>query len=186
MRKPGEPRWTDLEDYLATLNQQQLMDLLKNLFERSDDNRSFLAIRLLPQGDHHAALERYRKRITAEFFPQRGFGKLRLGEARKAIREYRKLSADVVGTLDLMLTYVEQGTRFTNEYGDIDERFYNSLESVLQEFIKLLKTAAKGGEVYTLFEARVKRLARDAHGIGWGYGDNVTEWLDDLAQHMNP
>jgi hypothetical protein len=36
-------------------------------------------------------------------------------------------------TIDLMLTYVENGTQFTREFGDINEAYYNSLESVLHE-----------------------------------------------------
>jgi len=35
-----------------------------------------------------------------------------------------------------MLTYVENGTQFTREYGDIDEPFYNSLDSVLAELAR--------------------------------------------------
>jgi len=33
-----------------------------------------------------------------------------------------------------MLHYVETGTEFTNTYGDIDEPFYNSLISMLNQF----------------------------------------------------
>jgi hypothetical protein len=33
---------------------------------------------------------------------------------------------------------VENGARFTREFGDIDERFYSSLESALDELAALL------------------------------------------------
>ena len=69
----------------------------------------------------------------AQFFPARGIGKLKLGEARKAIRDYRKATGDLSGTAELLMTYVENGTRFTREFGDIDERFYSSVESALDE-----------------------------------------------------
>lgn len=46
-----------------------------------------------------AALEKYRARIINQFFPGRGFGKLKLGEARRAIRDYRKAAGDIPGTL---------------------------------------------------------------------------------------
>jgi hypothetical protein len=38
------------------------------------------------------ALEKYRRKIIDQFFPRygNGIGKLRLGEARKATRDYRK------------------------------------------------------------------------------------------------
>jgi len=68
-----------------------------------------------------------------QFFPARGVGKLKLGEARKTIRDYRKATSNLSGTVELLMTYVENGASFTHEYGDIDERFYSSVESVLDE-----------------------------------------------------
>ena len=58
--------------------------------------------------------------------------------ARKVITDFRRATKDISGTLNLMLTYVVQGTRFTSEYGDIEESFYNSMESVLSEAAKLV------------------------------------------------
>ena len=66
-------------------------------------------------------LEKYRSKIVDQFFPARGEGKLKLGEARKAIRDYRKATGDIPGTAELLMTYVENGTKFTHDYGDIDE-----------------------------------------------------------------
>jgi hypothetical protein len=43
-----------------------------------------------------------------------------------------------MGTLDLMLTFVEMGTQFTAQYGDIDEPFYEGLELMLDDFRDLL------------------------------------------------
>ena len=42
--------------------------------------------------------------------------------------------------MELMLTYVENGVKFTNEYGDIDEKFYDKIGEMLEKFCILLKT----------------------------------------------
>ena len=78
----------------------------------------------------------YRQEILSCFFGKRGISDdlPRLRDARRLIREYQKATSDISGTLDLMLHYVETGTEFTNTYGDINEPFYNSLVSVLQDF----------------------------------------------------
>jgi hypothetical protein len=176
MRKP---KWSDLEKQLDYLDKPELIELLRDLFSSTDAARAFLANRFLPQGDGGQLLEKYRKRVIRPFYPGRGFGKLDLGEARGAIREYRKNTGDLTGTIDLLLTYVENGTRFTNEYGDIDERFYNSLESALSEMAGLLKTN-DGAKVYPQFQKRVDQLKKAAGGIGWGYGDAVGDILAEL------
>ena len=85
--------------------------------------------------------------------------------ARQDIRDYQKATADLTGTIDLMLTYVEQGTQFTKTYGDIDERFYDSLESVLGDMADQL-TTAPGIALYPRFEKRIDALANGAYDIG--------------------
>ena len=58
-----------------------------------------------------------------------------LESLRKRIEETEPdmLRSLVHGVVELLMTYVENGTRFTREYGDIDERFYSSVESALDE-----------------------------------------------------
>src|SRR5713226_1488912 len=126
MAGQSTPKWSQLKPELEALEKSELIALVKDLFALSTANRTFFVARFLSRADAQATLEKYRKPIVDQFFPRRGFGKLRLAEARKAIRDYRKASSDPIGTLDLLLTYVEYGTRFTNTYGDIDEPFYNS------------------------------------------------------------
>lgn len=38
-----------------------------------------------------------------------------------------------------MLFYVEQGVEFTNEYGDINEQFYISMEDMYERALKLME-----------------------------------------------
>ncbi|MCI0491213.1 MAG: hypothetical protein L0229_31875 [Blastocatellia bacterium] len=78
-----------------------------------------------------------------------------------------------------MLTYVETGTQFTCEFGDINEPFYESLESMLDQLAKLLKTL-EGAEMYPDFQDRLRSLRGRAIAVGWGYGDYVRETVEDL------
>lgn len=68
------------------------------------DNRDFLEARCQAEDGGGAALEKYRRKIIEQFFPRYGIGKLKLGEARKAIRDYRKATGNLAGTLELMLS----------------------------------------------------------------------------------
>ena len=180
MNKP-RAGWADIKAQLAFMDKADLLRLVKDLHDASPSNKAFLAARFLAPEDAGAILEQYRQRVITPFFPKRGFGKLNLADARKAIREYRKARGDLAGTLDLMLTYVENGTRFTNEYGDISEAFYNSLLSVLNEIVILLQSPP-GRELYPECQGRLRALVRDARDIGWGYGDEVAEQIGLLTE----
>lgn len=143
-KKPGG--WSALKQHLKDWNSAQFTALIKDLYDSSADNRAFLDARVQAEGSGGAALETYRQRIVEQFFPKRGFGKLKLGEARKAIRDYKKATGNVEGTIELLLTYLESGNKFTCEFGDINGPFYDSLCSVMDELAAVVK--AEGRAAY--------------------------------------
>ncbi|CAN5353633.1 hypothetical protein BH10PSE16_BH10PSE16_40960 [soil metagenome] len=179
-RKTGS--WTTIRQQLALLEKPALLALVKDLYLAAPGNRDFLHARYPPQGGGEEALEAYRRKIVEQFFPARGFGKLKLAEARKAIRDYRKATGQLAGTVELMMTYVENGARFTQEYGDIEERFYDSVESVLDELAALLLGEARS--LYPGFESRLARVKKMTADMGWGFGDHVREVVSELEERF--
>jgi len=142
--------------------------LVKDLYEAGAENRNFLQARCQAEEGGAAALESYQKKIVEQFFPARGEAKLKLGAARKAIRDYRKATGNIPGTAELLRTYVENGAKFTAEYGDIDERFDSSVESALDELAALLR----GGDgLDPQFADRLASVKPLTDGIGWGFHD---------------
>lgn len=176
-------KWSDLKPILETHSRSALLALIKDMFEAMPDREAFFTARFFAESsDTQAVLEPYRQRVTEPFFPKRGgFGKLNLRDGRKAVSDYRKATHDIYGTLELMLTYVEQGTRFTNEYGDIDEPFYNSLVSMLTAFVKLIH---EHPEHYPDFRERLLKLVKASSHIGWGYGDDVGDIVGEIEENF--
>ncbi len=70
-----------------------------------------------------------------------------------------------------MLFYVEQGVKFTNAYGDIDEPFYNSMEGMYGKAVEWIVKY----EMQYVFEERCMRIVEDASGIGWGFYDTLSD-----------
>ncbi len=145
----------------------------------SADNRDFLAARLLvgdrgEGGQSVTVSAPYRQRIHDAFYDKGGWPRenLRLADARKSIREYRKATSDAVGTMNLMLAYVETGTKFSLDFGAEDESLFDSLWSVVNE-IEAVFRKESGLDLYKRFQQRLLDLDSKARGIGWGYGDHV-------------
>ena len=175
--------WSAVRQQIATWEKPELLELLKDLYEVADDNRDFIHARSKAEDDSGEALEKYRRKIIEQFFPARGLGKLKLGEARKAIRDYRKATGNIPGTVELMMTYVENGTRFTHDYGDVDERFYDSVESVLEELAALLQGDAR--LLYPQFRDRFDKAEKMTQNIGWGFHDFVSDIVAQLAAELD-
>lgn len=83
----------------------------------------------------------------------------------------------------MLLTYLENGNDFTLEFGDIDERFYDSLCSVMDELASVLNT--QGSAAYEKVADRLSQLSSDADGLGWGYGDHVTGVVASLDEELS-
>jgi len=179
-KKPGS--WSAVRQKLAIWEKPALLTLVKNLYENTEENRNFIHARCQIGESGGVALEKYRAKIVAQFFPARGFGKLKLREARKTISDYRKATGDLAGTVELLMTYVENGARFTREYGDIDERFYDSVESALEELADLLHTEAR--EMYPQLRDRLTRVERMTDGIGWGFHDFIGDVVRQLEKKL--
>ncbi len=83
-----------------------------------------------------------------------------------------------------MLFYVECGVEFTNMYGDIDEDFYYSIESMFSDFVRLINSF-DGPDYYDRNSARIEKVCRDSDGIGWGFYEEMMsfyyeiEWLKE-------
>ena len=133
-----------------------------------------------------ALLQKHRRRIEEDFFAKDQWGMPQTPNMLVAVRsvtDYRQRTGDSLGTLDLMLTFLETGTRFTNEFGDIDEPFYEGLEFMLDDFRELLLAHPDLYEEADLAQ-RLANLARDAGWLGWGYGDYVSDQVAEIQQHF--
>jgi hypothetical protein len=187
MPDQSKPKWIDIRKRLFQAKKEELIVLVNDLYQLSVENKRFLEARYSQGLDQaNLILEDYRKNLEILFFgkrwPPSGLPKLR--EARKLIRDYQKATDDQIGAIDLMLSYVENGTAFTNQLGDIDDPFYNSLESVLNEFRDTLLKMPDPAWTQAMFADRLEKLKKAASKVGWGYGDEVADLLEELDDSL--
>lgn len=102
MAKKDSVKWSDLKKILQDTDKNELVDLIRDLYKRSTDDRRFITAndrRFITarymdaiSGDLKGQmLEKYRKIIVNEFFPDRGEEKLRYSVAKKLSVITRKL-----------------------------------------------------------------------------------------------
>ena len=70
-----------------------------------------------------------------------------------------------------MLFYVETGVKFTNDFGDINEGFYSSLESTYVAALKLMEKE----NLLERFADRASKGVSDTSEIGWGFHDYLCD-----------
>src|SRR6266478_4592073 len=101
-----------IKKYLKNCPRERLIDDLSDLLKKFGSVRDYYQTKLSPENGEQV-IEKYKAIIEKEFFPKYGFGEGRLSVARKAVTEYKKVSANIWSLIDLMLYYVETGVRYT-------------------------------------------------------------------------
>ncbi|MBB4824716.1 hypothetical protein HNO89_001940 [Sporosarcina luteola] len=173
---------SDLKKQLNELDKKELMNMIIEIHKNNKAVQDYFAVKFSGESAVADLFGQAQKEIQNEFFPDRGHGKLRLSVAKKAISDFKKTTGDEVRTADLMMFYVELGTRFTATYGDIDMPFYNSMLSMYE---KVIDSCEKDHALYISLEERLYRVVDMSEGIGWGYHDELCEmyyslsWLGD-------
>ena len=172
-KKPG---WSQVKAVLAEQEHKELLKLIGDLYRLSKDNRVFIESRLLAGED---ALYHYKQVISEAVYPDIERGKpVRFSVGKKAISDYKKATNDSIGTLELMVHYLEQGNQLTVDYGDIDEPFYAGLESMFDRILNALDKESANSQ--KRFVPRLEAVVHAARHMGWGYYDCISEMLNDF------
>jgi hypothetical protein len=174
--------WPQIRKELKQHNPDQLIALIKGLYDLSPANKAFIRKLFAESPQDPAFLERCRRQIIQAIYPPRRIypGDPNFREARKAVNAYKKATGDIQGTIDLLLTYVERGTALTSDFGDIDMPFYERLETALYNAVDLIKSSPTRIQIYGHFRPRFIKLQQEAGWMGWGYGDTITDVVSDL------
>lgn len=163
-----------LKKHLKSCSQEELVNEISELFRRFPIVKQYYQIKLYPESEERV-ITKYKKAIEDEFLPSKGFDKGMHKNAKKAISEYKKVSQTPLGLVDIMLFYVEQGVKFTNACGDIDEIFYISMEGMYEKAVAFI---SKHG-FKDVFQERCQRIVEDTSDIGWGFHDTLSEIYEE-------
>ncbi len=174
--------WPQIRKKLKTKTIDELVNIIQGLYNLSDANKAHLRKQFTEFPQDPAFLEKCRKEIIAAIYPPRRKypDNPNFRAARKAVNAYKKATGDQQGTIDLLLTYVERGTAFTKDFGDIDTPFYERLETALFNAVDMIKASPTRVQLYAHFQPRFIKLQREAGWMGWGYGDTINDVIVDL------
>jgi hypothetical protein len=172
-----KPTVREIRQLLQQKSQEQIIEDMIFLYTKFDGVKEFIALQM-GHSFSDDLLEKHRTIIQREFFPARGYGRARLSIARKAVTDYKKLSPNIPGLIDLMVFYVEMGVQFTNAYGDISEAFYSSMESMYGNALKHITRY----QLIDQFQDRCKEIVIDTRNIGWGFHDNLSILYDETFE----
>lgn len=158
---------TEIKKELKTLDKDKLIDLIADLYKKNKSVKEFLDFYVSP--NEKELFEKYRDKVFEAFYPTRGYT-YKLKDGKQAISDFKKFAPSSDLLADLMLFYVEMGISFTNDFGDISESFYSSLESTYVAALTLMSKE----NLLDKFADRAAKVVSDTSNIGWGFHDYLS------------
>jgi hypothetical protein len=180
--RPNRKSWADVKARLESFDRKGLVSLIGDLYDANAANRRFLNSRLAP-GDN--SIEEYRRLVADAIYPDPlSRRQISVRDAGAAITEYKRSTGDTAGTIDLMLTFVEAGTEQAADLGYGDDGYFSALENKLEAIVTAFEELP--ANVKATARARLTRIRNRAKGIGWGYGDFVSDVVAALERRGKP
>lgn len=167
---------TELKKRLNAMEKKELAELIVRLYKNDKMCRNILDAEFGGEEVQAALLANAKKQLYDIFFSK---ASLSLRNAKAVLSEFKKTVKNQEDYFDLELYYIELGTAYTNEYGDINEAFYSSLISVFADFCENVKQSG-GSDFLHSVRMRLDRLNEEAQDIGWGYGYEIGELYSEL------
>lgn len=164
----------ELNRYLKEMTRTELENEVKKLYSKFGEVKKFYELEL--REDTTKVLNEFKAKIKKEYFPKRGYGRASNSASRKVISEFKKISIFPRDVIELLLYRVEIMLAFTKTYGDIDEPFYNSIESSYQEACKLIKREKLEKD----YKGECRELLNETADFGWGLHDGLKYTYDEF------
>lgn len=105
-----------------------------------------------------------KREINAQYYPKgKDIGDANQKLIKKLIENYKHLTLDENGFIELCVYNTEKGIKYTNDYGDIDEDFYDGVIEIYEDGLKLIKKH----NLIDVYNSKCNSFIKKTDGIGW-------------------
>ena len=158
----------ELKKYLNSLNEAKLIKIILDTYSNNKDAKEYLDYIVSPNEEEQFL--KAKNIIEEEYFPEKTFPpKSRLSVAKRAIRDFSRLNPSPEREAELLIFLVEQGCKFTNEWGDMEESFYEGMEN---NFKRALKFMTKHN-LLEKFKPNTEKCIKLSSVCGYGFHDEM-------------
>lgn len=155
---------SEVKKYIKELDRTALEELVLDLYSARKEAQEFLDYAIKP--NDNLKLQTYKAIVEREFLPNRGIGKMRFSECRKAVRDFKALDPIPELLADLMLYIPECAMQASMMWGDMEERFY---DAIANNFKAAMKQIQQSG-IQPQMQERIDKIIMESQHFGYGLG----------------
>ena len=181
MKKLKEINQNDVKKHLKELSKNELEKEVLNLYKKFKDVKEYFSIEL-NKDNLEGILSYYKEKISNEFIIERDIEDINFRLIRKYISDFKKNCSNSRYVVDLILYAVEQGVLLIDNYGDITEQFYISVEKLFADATKHMRI----NELTKEYVKRCKKIVDDSSNVGWGFSDTMYDiYYESFSEYID-
>lgn len=168
-----------LQKFLNNKSSEELKNLIMDIAS-FDEVQSYFYMRVHPENIRRA-LDKYKKIIKEEFYPENKYKKLlNYDVIKKCVKDFQASCPVKSEVARLMLYVVEIGSEFSSDYSGIDEEFYEVIEGICENaFIYI-----RDNNLIEVFKAECEELIENG-SEEWGFKDQLEDMYEDIIVKKN-
>jgi hypothetical protein len=173
-------------DYYQILEQYSKSELIEQIIQfikTNEEIRKYYQDNKIDcKNDNHKKLKEYKQIILDEYFPDsEEIGNPNQKNIKRIIGEIKNGKYEISDVIELLLFNVENGVKYANEYGDIDDQFYDGVADAFNEAIKLIRKTKEMDK----YKERCEKVVIETDGIGWGFHDELADCYYSCYERQN-
>jgi hypothetical protein len=124
-------------------------------------------------------VQTFKKKLAQLIYPDdmRDFSSDNFTLATKTLQTSKTILKDEESLIDIALFFVECGTQFLVDLGEIDEDFCVEIEDIFEDIVNHIKDCDT--VVFEKYKERLYRINEMAHDSAYGHGDQIRDVLDE-------
>ena len=156
-----------LKKLLNSMDKSDIISLMLEMYDTKKEIKEYLDYYTSP--NEKEQFLKYKKIIQKEYSLNMSEPNTRLSVAKKAISDFSKLKPSPILEAELMIYLVECGCKYTYNYGDMWEGFYDGM---VNNFIRALKFMQKHS-LLTEFRINAENCVKWASPCGYGFAGEI-------------
>ena len=156
------------------MTKEDIIEMVLEMYSARKEAKEYLEFYAKP--DEKGKLEEYKAIIQDEFYPKRRREpQTRFSVCRKAVADFKKLKPSADALAELMVSYMEWATKFTFDYGDMWEQYYDSVESNFDKTVKHIVV----NNLWSKYDQRLQQCVKWSEGNGYGFADAIASMYEE-------
>ena len=177
---------SEIKKRLKGKSEKQLISLVSGCYKLSDEVKFYLSTKLMEnEQEGQRIIEELKDELYYAFWRERGNEPIipDLKRAKKVISDLKIITNNPEIIISFMLGYIDHGISFSCKYGDMCEKYYNSIEKMFESMTKIILENSKQINIYQTV-GRIEEIVDKSSAFGWGVYDNLSDWTEELKEDL--